>query len=106
MVQVDSENMVGDMHRNKGPNGTFGQVVGIDSAEEYVDVVGIGLKVAKCSVQLAFFPRWWTRNILQPRHSGRSSKELLSSVLPHRTVQRCSQSVSRWPGLLFRNQAD
>ena len=41
LVLVDLEHMVGSMCREKPPNGVILQI-GIDSAEEYADVVAIG----------------------------------------------------------------
>ena len=38
------------MSRDQAPNGAFRQVVGIDSVEEYGDVLGIGRQAGKRSI--------------------------------------------------------
>ena len=48
--------MVGSMRRDQAANGTFRQIVGIDSVEKYVDVGGIGRQVGKGSILPLLLP--------------------------------------------------
>ena len=52
----DLEDMMGSMRRDQATNGVFRQV-GIDSVEEYGDVVGIGRQVSQRGILLALIPR-------------------------------------------------
>ena len=55
LVLVDLEDMVGSMRRDQPPNGGFRQM-GIDSAEECSEVVGIRGQVGKCGILLRLIP--------------------------------------------------
>jgi hypothetical protein len=54
---------VGSMRRDQAQNGAFRQVVGIDSVEECIDVLGIGRQAGKRSILLARIPRNGGRGI-------------------------------------------
>ena len=48
---------MGSMRRDQAANGTFRQIVGIDSVEKYVEVVGIGRQAGKGSILPTLIPR-------------------------------------------------